>query len=134
MSLRAIPWGPGDSVQARIIEIGNLVAERILVTAPELNQKQEVMILLKENVLPGTQVRITRGEGGTLQLVFDVRGQDASNLIHQNVGALKDTLQNKLGESVNVSVKTEGQGREENEGRSRGQRNLIDEQEDEADA
>ena len=128
------PVPAGDSVQARIIEIGNLVAERILVTAPELNQKQEVMILLKENVLPGTQVRITRGEGGTLQLVFDVRGQDASNLIHQNMGALKDTLQNKLGESVNVSVKTEGQGREENEGRSRGQRNLIDEQEDEADA
>jgi type III secretion system needle length determinant len=117
------------STQARVAQIGDLVAERILVTNPELNQKQEVLIILKQDVLPGTQIKLSR-EGDVLHIAFQVRSEDTSNFIHQNLGQLRDLLHTKLGETVNIAVKTEQQQREENEGRSRDRRSVIDEMEE----
>ncbi len=117
------------SAEARVAQIGNLVAERILVTNPELGQKQEVLIMLKQDVLPGTQIKLSR-EGDVLHIAFQARGEDTANFISQNSGQLKDLLQTRLGEAVNVAVKTDKEQREENEGRSRNQRSVMDEMQD----
>ena len=117
------------STQARVVQIGELVAERIFVTNPELSQKQEVLIVLKQEVLPGTQIKLSR-EGDVLNIAFQARGQETANFINQNVGQLRELLQGRLGEPVNIAVKSEQEQREENEGRSRNRRSVMDEMQD----
>ena len=117
------------STQARVAQVGELVAERIFVTNPELSQKQEVLIVLKQDVLPGTQIKLSR-EGDVLNIAFQARGEETANFISQNASQLRDLLQARLGETVNIAVKSEKEQQEENEGRSRNRRSVMEEMED----
>ncbi len=78
------------------------LVERILVSAPDAKGNAEVRILLQDNVLPGTEVRIQRSPDGALNVQFvtnDVRAE-------QMLGTRQLTdLQTSLTQNLQVDVR-----------------------------
>jgi type III secretion system needle length determinant len=112
-------------------ETAKNVADRILVSTPDSTSNstkgQEVRISLKSTQLAGVEIKITRWQG---ELQIQLITPDADK--YQAAGALQNSLQKILGErfdneTVKVSVVTQGQDREQNDGRSRQRRNLAEE-------
>jgi type III secretion system needle length determinant len=85
---------PGESLAAQL-------AERILVSAPDAAGGREVRILLREDVLPGTEIRIQRQEGGALSVSFVTNDLRAEQIL--GGGALSD-LHNALAGKLQVEV------------------------------
>jgi type III secretion system needle length determinant len=85
---------PGESLVSQL-------AERILVSAPDAAGDREVRILLRENVLPGTEIRIQRQEGGALSVSFVTNDLRAEQIL--GGGALSD-LHNALAGKLQVEV------------------------------
>ncbi len=109
---------------ARVAELADQVADRILVSMPRGGNDGEVRITLKESVLEGSDVRIFR-EDGQLRVVFVAQTEAAERFLATNRAALQQTLGDRLPEErPQVEVSTpEGRGAsgEDNEGRSRQQ-------------
>jgi hypothetical protein len=78
------------------------LAERILVSASDALGGREVRITLREDVLPGTEIRIQRQEGGSLSVSFVTNDLQAEQMLGS--GSLKD-LQNTLVDKLQVEVK-----------------------------
>ena len=112
--------------ESRIASMVDTVAQTIMVSNPKLSgNKEQVLIVLKPDVLPGAQVMLSR-DNGALQVVFQASVKDSANFLAQNQTALQNFLVGRLDEPVHVrvqEVKTTAQGSEsgDNEGRSRGQ-------------
>jgi hypothetical protein len=118
------------STDTRIQNIVDNVAKAILVSDVSLqksaNVTQEVLVVLKPEVLPGSQVSISR-QSGELQVVFQTNVKDSALFLNQNQSLLQNTLVGRLGETVQVRVQEvysnamnqSSQGGQ-NEGRSRG--------------
>lgn len=79
--------------------------------------------------MPGTQIKLSR-EGDVLNIAFQARGEETVNFISQNASQLRDLLQTRLEETVNIAVKSEKEQQEENEGRSRNRRSVMEEMEE----
>ncbi len=120
--LEAKPVAP----ESRIASMVDTVAQTIMVSNPQLSgNKEQVLIVLKPDVLPGAQVMLSR-ENGALQVVFQVSVKDSANFLAQNQAALQNFLVGRLDEPVHVRVQevtTTAQGSQsgDNEGRSRGE-------------
>lgn len=102
------------------------VVDRILVSPPGAGG-QEVRILLKDSVLPGTEVRISQLAGQMqIQLVTDsTRSHD---LLMQHQASLQQRLSEKLGEhDVVVHVEMGAESQPDRDGRSRNQRDIQEE-------
>jgi type III secretion system needle length determinant len=108
------PAGPSAEQLSKAVEA---VADRVLVSTPE-SGRQEVRIFLRDSVLPGTEVTITR-HGGGVQIEFNTSSNTSHMLINQNKDGLENQLRQSLGEDVKVNLSF--QDREQNEGRSRGE-------------
>ncbi len=98
------------------------VAERVLVSAPS-QAEGEVRIQLKESVLPGVEIRLTRQDG--LLAVHVVASEPSSaNFFAMHREGLQQHLENRLGENVRVEVRQETSG-SGGDGRSRQRRDLY---------
>ena len=105
------------------------VADRMLVSEGAAGSR-EVRISLKDSVLPGTEIRISQ-QGGKLQIQFVTDSAKSQELLAQNQGALQDRLNEKLSRNdvaVSIAKEAEGHG-DQQDGRSRQQRDIIDEAE-----
>ncbi len=121
---------------AVVAEISASVAERVLVSDPGAgsHQQQEVRITLKDDVLPGTEVRVWR-EGGQVRVEFVTSSDSSASFLSREQASLQTTLHERLAVTdiaVNVTRAGGAEG-ESNDGRSRQRRNLFDEIEDTAD-
>jgi type III secretion system needle length determinant len=85
---------PGESLASQL-------AERILVSAPDAAGGREVRVILREDVLSGTEIRIQRQEGGALSVTFVTNDLRAEQML--GGGALSD-LQNILAGKLQVEV------------------------------
>ena len=118
--------------QAPLAKTIDAVASQILVSHPDLNAgKSEVLIAIRQDVLDGAQVRVSRQEG-QLQVVFESNVKDTANFLAQNQNVLATTLSERLNEPVNLKVNevfttVHQASPEQNEGRSRNQRSVLDE-------
>jgi|YelNatPaOPRAMG01_1025707.scaffolds.fasta_scaffold01323_7 type III secretion system needle length determinant len=115
---------------AAVSEAVRKVVERILVEVPGSSHKQEVRIVLSSDVLLDTEIRLVRDEG-RLHITFVTGSEDANRLLSPNLSSLREQLENRYGQdtvALSVQMKEENQ-RENNEGRSRQQRNIWEEYE-----
>lgn len=109
--------------QERIDQVSALMtqmADRVLVTDPLHGQAPEVRIRLAEDIMPGTEVRVWREDGGQLRVEFDTISpfwaralNEASPLLSQR---LNERLQ--LDGTAQVTVQQHQDGQPE-DGRSR---------------
>ncbi len=106
------------------------VADRITVGESGPSGQQEVRITLKDEVLGGTEVRITEHEGAVL-VTFVAGTKDAEQLLEAQREEISRALGERLDRDVRVAV-TDREGAEaqsQNDGRSRNRRLVRDERE-----
>lgn len=116
----------GGHVGASLDQIVQQVADRLLI-APPGSGATEVRIQLKENVLPGVEIRIVQ-QGGQLQVQLVADSLRTQQLLAAHQDDLQRQLGAKLGEQpVVVSVELESGGQPDRDGRSRNQRSLAEE-------
>lgn len=85
------------------------IAQRILVSDPDLGRGQEVRIELKQDILPGTEIRISKDAHGlNVQLV--TVNESSRDFLQTNQGGLVRHLQDRLQEPVQVTVRMESHG------------------------
>jgi type III secretion system needle length determinant len=104
------------------------IADRILVAAPQPGQdRQEVRIMLKDSVLPETEIRIVR-DGDSMTVNLTTRNADANLFLNTHQADLQTRLTERLG--VDIAVSVEYHQPDQQDGHSRGRRNLYDEMEE----
>lgn len=118
--------------RSKISDVATQIADRILVSDPSLDGKQEVRIQLKESVLPGTEVRISK-EGGSIRVELTTVNADSYRFLAEQQTGLQDHLKTRLGENVQVQVTTAETQGDTQDGRSRQQRDLYEELQDRED-
>ena len=103
------------------------VADQMLVA--DAGMGREVRIMLKDAVLPGTEVRISQ-LGGKMQIQFVTDSSKSQELLAQNQAALQERLTEKLSKhDVVVSVEMESQGHgDQPQGESRGKQEQAEEE------
>lgn len=106
-----------DKIEALISKVAN----RVLVTDPVSGQNAEVRVQLADDLIPGTEIRLFKGEGGRLHVEFDASSPQWAKLISDSVSALQDRLSAKihLHEAPLITVK-ESSSEMPRDGRSRG--------------
>ena len=116
-----------DAVRSSAQDIGQVagqVADRILVSMPTPGAPEEVRITLRDSVLEGSDVRISR-EAGEIRIVFVAQTESAQRLLAEHRGVFEQTLGESLQEErVHVAVEGPDSGdtsRGEGDGRSRQQ-------------
>jgi len=108
------------------VEIREVVS-RILVSDPQYSNKEEVRIVLQDSFLEGTEIRVAReGDGVKITIVTD--SSESYEFLSQQQEPMGNELKDKLDRNVQVSVELTESGREQqNEGRSRQRRSVLDE-------
>ncbi len=106
----------------RIDHVSSLMsqmADRVLVTDPLHGQTQEVRIKLAENIMPGTEVRMWREDGGQLRVEFDTVSPYWARALNEASPLLSQRLNERLSLGENVQVTVNHQGQQPEDGRSR---------------
>lgn len=101
------------------------VAQQILVMDPSASADSEIHIVLKDSILPNTEVVVSREEG-VLLVRFVARSEDVTQLLTAHQQSMQDQLSHVLDRPVSIEVSAEQQ-----DGRSRGQRDVFAELEEE---
>lgn len=95
------------------------MADQIHVSSKDAVNGAEIRISLKDNVLPGTEVRIHR-HGGELTVTLNTTSAETNNFLAQHEASLQKTLADRFGnEKVQVNINMSGGDNQENDGRSR---------------
>ena len=132
----AMPVEAAKAAQT-ISDVADKIVDRILVSDTNLNGKDEVRLMLKNSVLPGTEVRITR-HGGQLEIQLVTNNNDAYRLLNERQDGLQSYLNQRLKDSeVNVQLRFNDHGAgggdnhsgRDSQGRSRQRRSIVEEQE-----
>ena len=105
--------------RGRLTSLVNQVVERMLVSEKTGLGKTEVRLVLKDTVLPKTEVVVAR-DGGALAVRFLTRSDESSAWLHHNQRLICNELAHNLNRQVSVDISGEQQ-----DGRSRGQRDLF---------
>ena len=106
------------------------MADQIHVSAKNSVNGAEIRLTLKDNILPGTEIRIIRAEG-TLTVVMNTSSAEAGNFLAQHEASLQKTLAEKFaGEKIQVNINMSGGDNQDTDGRSRNQYVAEDEDQD----
>jgi type III secretion system needle length determinant len=123
------PLTPQPAPESKLADIAAQVAERVLVSDPAAGTDSEVRIIIKESILPQTEIRITRA-AGELQIRIVTESQEVSNQLTPQQGALQSLLQERLPrETVRVEVDFGGAAEDESERGTRNPRHVWEEEE-----
>lgn len=95
------------------------MADRVLVTDPLHQQTPEVRIKLADHVMPGTEVRVWREDGGQLRVEFDTTSGYWARLLTEASPLLSQRLNERLNLPEAVQVNVHQQGGQPEDGRSR---------------
>ena len=109
-----------------IAEVSQTIADRILVSDPAHGGDAEVRITMKDSVLPGTEVRITE-KNGELQIQFHTDSPESRDMLSKHQMQMTERLNERLERNVAVDIEFDSKGQGDQQGRSRQQRDLIDE-------
>jgi type III secretion system needle length determinant len=136
--------GQAQSVQvpqrpeATMADLVREVADRIMVGESGPAGQQEVRIILKDQVLGGTEIRISE-HAGAVHVTFVAGTKDAEGFLSQRQGEIATALSDRLDREVRIEVtdpdgqaqpddaRGERQQQEQNDGRSRNRRRFEDE-------
>ncbi len=90
-----------QAVQGLDATLTDKLVDRILVSSPESGQA-EVRIALKDDLLPGTEVRIQRAQDGSVSVQFVTDNPAAERMLGKEQ---LTSLQNALGQTLHTEVK-----------------------------
>jgi type III secretion system needle length determinant len=90
---------------------------------------REVRITLKDSVLAGTEIRISKDQDG-LRIQLLTSSNESYRLLTQESKGLQEYLSSRLGHDVRTEVGFTSSGGEEDQGRSRQQRSVFEEWKD----
>lgn len=97
------------------------LADQIQVSAKDAVNGAEVRISLKDNVLPGTEIRIQR-HGGELTVTMNTTSAEAGNFLAQHEANLQKMLAERFSnDKVQVNINMSGGDNQDSDGRSRNQ-------------
>lgn len=116
LSQQAVVEGPASN---RLQQYVDQVAEQILVKTSSSSTDQQVRLVIKQSLLPQTEVLLSR-DGAALVVQFVTRSEESSSLLVAHQRFIQEQLSENLSRPVSVDVSTDQQ-----EGRSRGQRDLF---------
>lgn len=106
------------------------MADQIHVSAKGAANGAEIRIQLKDNILPGTEVRIHR-HGGELTVTMNTTSAEANNFLASHEASLQKTLAEKFAnEKVQVNINLSGDQNPDGEGRSRNEYVAEDDDQD----
>lgn len=127
MNQKQLPAQPGNKTvdNTQLSRYIDQVAKQILVTEPSSSTNQQVRVLINDSILPQTEVLVSR-DGAALFIQFVTKSEEASLLLTTNQQLIRDQLIENLSRPVSVDVSTDQQ-----DGRSRGQRDIYSEQAEE---
>ena len=95
------------------------MADQIHVSGKDAVNGAEIRISLKDNILPGTEVRIHR-HGGELTVTLNTTSAEANNFLASHEASLQKTLAEKFAnEKVQVNINLSGGDNPDSDGRSR---------------
>lgn len=117
--------GTENSANTRLLQYADQVARQILVTEASSPANQEVRIIVKESILPDTEVLLSH-DGPILVVRFITGSDEASRLLTAHQHDLQNQLTETLDRAVSVDVSSDQQ-----DGRSRGQRDPYSELDEE---
>lgn len=101
------------SDQNEAVERINEMCRQLLVAGEGVSSKEEVMIRLKDNIFPGTEIRLSM-EQGQLHVNINTQEQAAFGMLSQYSDQLTERLENKLAEKCIVNVEMgKGEGRKD---------------------
>jgi type III secretion system needle length determinant len=105
-----------DKMEALIAKVAN----RVLVTDPQSGQNPEVRVRVAPDLMPGTEVKLWKGDGGRLHIEFDTTSPQWAKILSESVSVLADRLGARihLHETPEVTVRHSG-GDMPGDGRSR---------------
>ncbi len=88
------------------------VANRVLVTDPASGQNAEVRVQIAPDLMPGTEVKVWKGDGGRLFVEFDTTSPQWAKVLSDSVSALSDRLGARINlhEAPQVSVRDSSDG------------------------
>lgn len=111
--------------EPKLAALASEVAERVLVSDPASGESSEVRIILKDSVLPQTEIRISRNAGEMLVQFVTQSAESAEWLAAQQI-AVQELLQERLRrEKVRVEIQRDARDSDENDA-SRGTRNPLE--------
>ncbi|AMO57373.1 hypothetical protein GZ77_15670 [Endozoicomonas montiporae] len=110
-----------------INEVINKLVDKIHVSAKDSINGAEVRITMKDNILPGTEIRIQRA-GGELTVTMNTTSADTHNFLAVNESSLLKSLNERFGDKVQVNINMSGD--QPGDGRSREQYEGDQEQDD----
>ncbi|MGB1271197.1 MAG: type III secretion HpaP family protein [Endozoicomonas sp.] len=97
------------------------MADQIQVSAKDAINGAEIRISLKDNILPGTEIRIQR-HGGELTVTLNTTSAEANNFLAQHEASLQKSLAERFSnEKVQVNINMSGGDNQQDDGRSRNQ-------------
>ncbi len=101
--------------------IGGKIVERIIASNEALNAKQEVRIFLRDDILPQTEIRITKEGTDILEVDFYTRSDTSAAFLYANQVGLRDHLLNNLNNirDVEIDIHRESADNEPGDGRSK---------------
>ena len=106
------------------------MADQIHVSAKNSVNGAEIRLTLKDNILPGTEIRISRAEGA-LTVVVNTSSAESANFLAQHEASLQKTLAEKFaGEKVQVNINMSGGDNQDTDGRSRNEYVAEDDDQD----
>jgi type III secretion system needle length determinant len=77
-----------DKMEALIAKVAN----RVLVTDPQSGQNPEVRVRVAPDLMPGTEVKLWKGDGGRLHIEFDTTSPQWAKILSESVSVLADRL------------------------------------------
>lgn len=112
----------GPATAERIEQVSSLMSEmadRVLVTDPLHGQNTEVRIKIAENIMPGTEVRVWREDGGQLRVEFDTTNAYWARVLNDSTTQLSQRLNERLNLPEGAQVTVQHDGGQPQDGRSR---------------
>ena len=118
-----------EQAASPLYPVAREIADTILVSDTSAGGREEVRITLKDSVLPRTEVRIYK-DGGEIHVEMVTTSANSHDLMSGRKGELIQVLKERVGENVSVDVKFSQSGQDHGDGRSRQQRSVYDELEE----
>ena len=119
-----------EQVSALMVEM----ADRVLVTDPVHGQTPEVRVKLAENIMPGTEVRLTRDVGGQLYVEFNTMSPYWAQVLNEASPLLAQRLNERLPDLAVPQIIVQQQGGKPEDGRSRNHYNPWEMEQQKAEA
>lgn len=112
----------GASAADRIEQVSvlmNQMADRVLVTDPLHGQNSEVRVKLTNDIMPGTEVRVWREDGGQLRVSFDTTDAYWARVLSESSSQLTQRLNQNLNLPEGALVTVQHESGQPEDGRSR---------------